>query len=111
MAIASTSPHAGVDPEVDRLPSPQLNFEIPEALLAEVDFKWLMAGHGWQVDMARLGDDPTYAARLLTWAMNSDSPALRECAAALMAQKDDTGALGQSQAAQVRAADSVAKEA
>lgn len=60
------------------------------ALLAEVDFKWLMAGHGWDIDVARLGADPAYAAKLLDWAMHSDSPALRDSAAKLLAQVDNT---------------------
>ncbi len=63
--------------------SPQLNFEIPEALLAEVDFKWLMAGHGWHVDMTRFAEDSAYAARRLDWAKHSNSQALRTCADAL----------------------------
>ena len=65
---------------------PQRNLDIPDSLLAEVDFKWLMAGHGWQIDTARLGRDTEYAARVLQWALNSDSPALRECATALQTQ-------------------------
>ena len=64
------------------------------ALIAEVDFKWLMAGHGWDIDMARLGVDPAYAAKLVDWAMRSDSPALRESAAKLLAQVVNTGASG-----------------
>lgn len=60
--------------------TPQLNFDIPDALLAEVDFKWLMAGHGWHVDMARFGNEHAYAARMLDLARHSDSQALRVCA-------------------------------
>ena len=60
--------------------------DMRAALIAEVDFKWLMAGHGWDIDMARLGVDPAYAAKLVDWAMRSDSPALRESAAKLLAQ-------------------------
>jgi len=67
-----------VDKNVDR--APQLNFEIPETLLAEVDFKWLMAGHGWHVDMVRFGEDTAYAAQMLDWAKHSNSQALRMCA-------------------------------
>lgn len=36
-----------------------------DALLAEVDFKWLMAGQGWWVDTARFHGDPDYAAQFL----------------------------------------------
>ena len=55
-------------------------------LLAAVDFKWLMTGHGWWVDSARFHDDPSYAATLLGLAMASPSQALRDCAARLQAQ-------------------------
>lgn len=84
MVTTKTSPHAGNEPSDGEHRG--LNFDIPDALLAEVDFKWLMAGHGWDIDMARLGDDPAYAAGLLDWAKRSDSSALRECAAKLEAQ-------------------------
>ncbi len=60
--------------------APQLHFEIPETLLAEVDFKWLMAGHGWHVDMVRFGKDTNYTDQMLDWAKNSKSQALRTCA-------------------------------
>ena len=56
------------------------------SLLAAVDFKWLMTGHGWWVDSARFHDDPSYATTLLDLAMASPSSALRECAARLLAQ-------------------------
>ena len=55
-------------------------------LLAEVDFKWLMAGLGWWIDTARFHRDPAYAAGLLGLAMASPSFALRDCAASLQAQ-------------------------
>ena len=66
--------------------SPQLNFDIPDSLLAEVDFKWLMAGQGWWVDTTRFHEDPTYAKTLLRCAMGSRSSALRVCAAALLTE-------------------------
>jgi hypothetical protein len=53
------------------------------ALLAEVDFKWLMAGQGWWVDTGRLRADPSYCAGLLGQALQSPCSALRECAAML----------------------------
>ena len=56
------------------------------SLLTEVDFKWLMAGHGWWMDTTRFHRDSTYAAGLLGLAMASQSFALRECAATLQAQ-------------------------
>ena len=56
------------------------------SLLAAVDFKWLMTGHGWWVDSARFHTDPRYAVTLLDLAMASPSSALQECAARLRAQ-------------------------
>lgn len=58
------------------------------SLLAEVDFKWLMAGHGEWIDLARLHDDASYAAALFSMALASPSFALRECAALLQAIND-----------------------
>ena len=63
--------------------SPQLNFDVPDTLLAEVDFKWLMAGQGWRVDPTRFHADAAYAKRLLRAAMGSEIVALRECATVL----------------------------
>ncbi|MBK6294193.1 MAG: hypothetical protein IPF55_07590 [Rhodoferax sp.] len=54
-------------------------------LLAEVEFKWLMAGHGWWIDVARFERDPAYASELLQVAMASPSQALRDCANELLA--------------------------
>jgi hypothetical protein len=59
------------------------------SMLAEVDFKWLMAGEGWWIDAPRFENDPAYAAGLLRLAMESSSFALRESAAALKAQRDE----------------------
>lgn len=67
------------------------NFDIPESLLAEVDFKWLMAGHGWWVDTTRFHDDATYASELLRCALGSESPTLRRCAAEFLARIARTG--------------------
>lgn len=58
------------------------------SLLAEVDFKWLMAGQGCWIDTARFHSDPAYAAGLIRVALASQSFALRECAALLQAQID-----------------------
>jgi len=52
-------------------------------LLAEVDFKWLMAGRGQWIDLARFRCDSLYAAGLIRLALTSNSLALRECAALL----------------------------
>lgn len=62
------------------------------SLLAAVDFKWLMSGHGWWVDSARFHADPFYAATLLGLAMASPSSALQECAARLLAQQGGAAA-------------------
>lgn len=56
------------------------------SILAEVDFKWLMAGEGWWIDAPRFETDPSYAAGLIRLALESSSFALRESAAALQAQ-------------------------
>jgi hypothetical protein len=53
------------------------------ALLAEVDFKWLMTGQGRWIDLARFHDEPAYASELLEVALASQSFALRECATLL----------------------------
>ena len=55
------------------------------ALLAEVDFKWLMAGQGWWVDTARFHRDPAYATQFLLSALASPCTALRDCARCLQA--------------------------
>ncbi len=59
-------------------------------LLEGVNFKWLMIGMNCWVDMSRFRSDPTYAARYLKLAEESDSLALRKCAAALKAQNGIT---------------------
>lgn len=63
--------------------------EVPDErqrLLKEVDFKWLMAGHGWWIDTDRLHNDPSYAAHLLSLVEVNTSAALKDCAALLRAQ-------------------------
>jgi hypothetical protein len=56
------------------------------SLLAEVDFKWLMAGQGLRIDLPRFRSDAVYAAKLLSLALDSESFALRERASLLQAQ-------------------------
>jgi hypothetical protein len=56
------------------------------SLLAEVDFKWLMAGQGLWIDPTRFHNDPSYAAGLLGFALTSQSFALRASAALIEAQ-------------------------
>jgi hypothetical protein len=60
--------------------------DVPALLLTEVDFKWLMAGQGWWINLQRLNGDPLYAAEILHSALTSPCAALRECAALLQAQ-------------------------
>ena len=69
-----------------------------EALLATVDFKWLMTGQGWWVDTARFHTDPSYAADMLRLAMSSSSFALRECAAGLQRHIEQRPATAESDA-------------
>ena len=56
------------------------------SLLAEVDFKWLMAGQGLRIDLPRFRSDAVYAAKLISLALDSESFALHQCAALLQAQ-------------------------
>ena len=60
------------------------------ALLAEVDFKWLMAGQGCWVDSQRLQADADYATDMLQRAHASSCTALRHCATTLQAQMTAT---------------------
>ncbi len=59
---------------------------IDAAMLLEVDFKWLMAGHGWWIDPGRLHADVSYARQCLKSAMATNCGALCACAAKLQAQ-------------------------
>lgn len=56
------------------------------ALLSEVDFKWLMAGQGCWVDIARFHHDPAYALAQLEMGLKSSTYELRQCAARLQDQ-------------------------
>lgn len=58
------------------------------SLLAEVDFKWLLAGQGHWIDLARFRCDSVYAAGLIALALASNSSALRECAALLLTHQE-----------------------
>jgi hypothetical protein len=49
-----------------------------------VDFKWLMAGLGWWVDLNRLQRDAAYAAECYSRAATSSCEPLRRSAATLM---------------------------
>lgn len=60
------------------------------SLLAEVDFKWLMAGLGLRIDLPRFRSDAAYAKKLLSLALDSESFALRERATLLQSQQSKT---------------------
>jgi len=49
-----------------------------------VDFKWLMAGMGWRVDLSRLQSDEAYIDECLQRALKSDSELLRRCSAEML---------------------------
>jgi hypothetical protein len=57
-------------------------------LLEEVNFKWLLAGFGWWIDMSRFHSEASYATRFLELAKTSDCIALRDSAVFLQRQKD-----------------------
>jgi hypothetical protein len=57
-------------------------------MLLEVDFKWLMAGQGCNVDPIRLRNDAVYAKVCFQFALYSDCDPLRICAADLKAEFD-----------------------
>lgn len=55
-------------------------------MLEEVNFKWLMAGMGWWVDMSRFRTDPVYAGHYLNLAKATESVELKKCATLLQQQ-------------------------
>lgn len=55
-------------------------------LLEEVHFKWLMAGLGCWIDMARFRSDSSYADRYLKLAASAQCQSLRKCATVLLAK-------------------------
>ena len=55
-----------------------------ETFLNLVDFKWLMAGLGWWVDLSRLQRDTAYAAKCVQNALTSGSELLRQRSVALL---------------------------
>ncbi len=60
-------------------------------LLDEVNFKWLLAGLGLWIDMARFQTDRSYANHYLALAEASDSRALQDCASFLRNQSVMSG--------------------
>ncbi len=49
-----------------------------DGLLAMVDFKWLMAGVGWRVDLTRMRRDAAYLGEWAQRGLASESVLLRE---------------------------------
>ncbi|CAN7780101.1 hypothetical protein LJR084_008144 [Variovorax sp. LjRoot84] len=49
-----------------------------EGMLPLVDFKWLMAGVGWWIDVPRMRSDAVYAGQCIERALESGSQILRE---------------------------------
>ena len=91
MALSSQKVNAMMMTQVQTEPGSQVtgdagSAEAPGLLLTEVDFKWLMAGQGWWINLQRLHCDPSYAAGILHSALTSPCDALRECAALLQAR-------------------------
>jgi hypothetical protein len=60
-----------------------IELDADALLLLDVDFKWLMSGHGWWIDTPRIRQDPSYATHCLDYAMTSTSIALFNCATKL----------------------------
>ena len=54
--------------------------QAPSGMLLEVDFKWLMAGQGCEVDPERLRHDPDYADSCIRRALDSRCEPLHACA-------------------------------
>ena len=57
-------------------------------MLLEVDFKWLMAGQGCNVDPIRLRNDAVYAKVCFQFALYSGCDPLRICAADLQGKNE-----------------------
>jgi hypothetical protein len=58
--------------------------EQPSTFVDLVDFKWLMAGLGWWVDLSRLQHDMAYAGGCVERGLASGSNLLRERSAELL---------------------------
>jgi hypothetical protein len=57
--------------------------ERDDPFLKLVDFKWLMAGVGWWVDLSRLRRDKAYVDECLQRARESGSELLQKCSVEL----------------------------
>lgn len=58
--------------------------EGDEHLLALVDFKWLMVGLGWRIDLSRLCRDAAYLGECARLGLASELPLLRQRSADLL---------------------------
>jgi hypothetical protein len=59
--------------------------EYSERFLELVDFKWLMAGLGWRVDLTRLQQDTAYVGECALRGLSSELPLLRQRSSELLA--------------------------
>ena len=57
-----------------------------EDMLLLVDFKWLMAGLGWWIDLGRWRSDPGYARECVARGCSSNQLPLQRCARKLLAR-------------------------
>lgn len=57
-----------------------------QPLLDLIDFKWLMAGRGWRINLTRLSSDTEYARMWARRGMDSGEELLARRGAALMEQ-------------------------
>jgi hypothetical protein len=64
-------------------------WEGSDGFLNLVDFKWLMAGMGWWVDLSRLQSDRPYIDECLQRALRSDSELLRQRSVKLLGLNRD----------------------
>jgi hypothetical protein len=61
-----------------------LSTESDDSLLALVDFKWLMVGLGWRIDLTRLRRDAAYLGECVRLGLSSELPLLRQRSAELL---------------------------
>lgn len=62
----------------------RIDSEASDRLINLVDFKWLMAGMGWWVDLSRLQSDKAYFDECMQRALTSDSELLRKRSAEML---------------------------
>ena len=60
--------------------------EEDDSLLRLVDFKWLMAGMGWWIDLSRLQRDSVYAGECAQHGLSSGCELLRQRSEGLLAR-------------------------